>query len=254
MAVIISGIYIGVFGMNKDSTSSITNFTTRENIKKQADSISSVVMACYGQNGDSGSETPGNVYNTANSTLYGSKKMPLNPYYFTKETNAVLKQNLVRNLKCPINGTTDDYWVLLYGGIDGTLLPPAPNGFGDWQYNNYSYLDNSSTKRVFVSEIQLLAINNSTAYHDVLQSLYTKYYTNYNQAGTVITDGSSSTTTTNIYSNFSTGSFSNTNGYPAYSFGTYVFPNGITNRSALLITDASGKNIGIRILIYRNII
>lgn len=122
---------------SSQQTSSQNTFKTASAVQGQVDIIRSAVQECV----LSYPEGDGAIDTTGGGTDPGARdNYPINPDsdHYIGSTDGQSGDRLVRNLRCPGNNTgvqANDH-ELLFGGMSGKYLQPAPDLFSDWQYYN----------------------------------------------------------------------------------------------------------------------
>lgn len=121
---------------SSQQTSSQSSFRTVSNIKSQVDTIRSAILSCaisY-KRGDVSIDITG-----GGTDPDARRNFPIKPNsaHFNTATIGATAGRLVRDIRCPGNpGNGDENHAMIFGGISGKFLPPAPDLFEDWQYYN----------------------------------------------------------------------------------------------------------------------
>lgn len=121
---------------SSQQTSSQSSFRTVSNIKSQVDTIRSAILECVlsYKKGDRSIDITG-----GGSDPDARRNFPIKPNstHFSSATIGPTAGRLVKDIRCPGNpGNDDENHVVIFGGISGKFLPPAPGLFDDWQYYN----------------------------------------------------------------------------------------------------------------------
>lgn len=146
---------------SSQQTSSQSSFRTVSNIKSQVDTIRAAILECalvYKQGDRS-------IVITAGGTDPDARRnFPIKPNssHFDTATIGATAGRLVKDIRCPGNpGNSDENHAMIFGGMSGKFLPPAPDLFEDWQYYNgldgvFVWLQTSKTDAFINTALQKL--------------------------------------------------------------------------------------------------